>query len=161
MPSSKPRKSAPAKAGLADLKRLTAHPTDATPEVATPPSRATRKFLPPGEVAPRSSRLSVPTDQAVTTDASISAAKQVDLSVRSGGPSGYRAANALPQTEPALELSTAERGLFRRVAGAVQRVDTRNRRMPQASPEALDRLEKLERAPRRRPPESIDGGPES
>lgn len=29
--------------------------------------------------------------------------------------------------------------------------------MPQASPEALDRLEQLERAPRRRPPERIDG----
>lgn len=51
---------------------------------------------------------------------------------------------------PAISLSTADQGLFRRAAGAIQRVDGRNRHLPQAPPEALARLQQLERTLRNR-----------
>jgi len=134
--------------GLADLKRLTAGPADeAPPKGASPPSRAARKFLPPGEVAPRATGTSgkVPAQK---RDEHTTAASQEHTGSARNAPASQ---NALPARHAArIELSSDDRRLFRRLAGAVERVDTRNRRMPEASPEAMARLERLERAPRKR-----------
>ncbi len=133
--------------GLADLKRLTAGPTDeAPPKAVSPPSRAARKFLRPGEVA-RPGRSTA--SQSGGTPGAAVLSRQTD-SVSSRATGFFRADGSQVAAAEHVELSSEDRGLFRRLAGAVERVDTRNRRMPEASPQALTHLERLKGTPHKR-----------
>jgi DNA-nicking Smr family endonuclease len=116
MPSKKPRKPAPLKVGLADLKRLTAAAAN----------------LPP--IARQ--RLSQARTRAGSTGVSKAPGENTAIT----------------------ELSIEDRALFQRVAGAVQRINPRDRRAPTASPAAIARFEQLTHVPRSRPlPAPADG----